>query len=84
MTSDQLFALQQLTRSYALQIEYLDLLVTYGMLAEEAARREIEVVRRKMDLAAERICQLRLMARSNGSVYEIAIHPKLIPDLQFI
>ena len=84
MPTDQLHALRQLIRSYALQIEYIMLLVRYERLEPEGAQEEIDALRVKMDFAAERFCQLRLMEQSNWQPHGHAIDPVLIPDLQYI
>lgn len=84
MPADQSFTLQQLVRSYALQIEYVQLLSRLGVLEQDAAQAEVEIVCEKMDYAAERLCQLRLEEKAEWLTNGRAINPILIPDLQYI
>ena len=84
MTSDLQFALKQLIHSYALQIDYLHLLVQHNVLAAEGAQEEIRVMEEKTDLAAERLWQL-IMEGDNGLLENgRPINPVLIPDLQYL
>ncbi len=84
MSADQPFALRQLIRSYALQIDYLQLLSRHGVVAQDAAQAEIEIIHEKMDYAAERFCQLRQAHEAQRPATGHAINPILIPDLQYI
>lgn len=84
MPTDQHHALRQLIRSYALQIDYIMLLVRRGLLEPDGAQVEIDALREKMDFAAERFCQLWLTQQDNQQPHGRAIDPALIPDLQYI
>ena len=84
MKSDQAFALRQLMRSYELQIDYLTLLARYEVLDLNGALREMRVIREKMDHAAERLWQLRVVEQGGQQLDYSAIDPSLIPDLQYI
>lgn len=81
---DQHHALQQLIRSYGLQIAYLRLLAKRGVLHPDGAQQETALLLDKMDCAAERLCQLRLAQQHACDPPGRAIDPSLIPDLQYI
>ena len=83
MTTDRAHALRQLIRSYALQIEYINLLLRYGQFDPNGAEIEIALIGDKMDCATERLCQLRLSQNLSRQEGEFAINPALIPDLQY-
>ncbi|MFN2135006.1 MAG: hypothetical protein ACK2UK_03575 [Candidatus Promineifilaceae bacterium] len=82
--ADQMHALRQLIRSYALQIEYLRLLIDRQVLEPEGARLEMALVNKKMSRAVERLCQHQWALRFDQEPPGWAIDPALIPDLQSI